>query len=136
MKKVDKDYVDNYFMQQEKVLARLKEIAQLMYEEGDYNYGPYNVGWRDELIEQWDHSSVILKLSCPEPYEDWDNEEEYVIPLWYLDASDSEIRADVRGKKNEVDDRDLRDAIERLKREAKQLGFSLVKVGEDYEFNT
>ena len=123
---VDEGYINNYFKQQGKIINRLKEIAQIMYENSDdHEWGPYQIEWSEESIEMSTYY-VVLKLSSPEPYEDWDNEEEYNIPYRYLTASDCDIAVDVSAKSEALFDREAELQVNELRTTARLLGYDIV----------
>ena len=123
---VDEGYINNYFTQQEKIIARLKEVAQIMCDNSDeYEWGPYQIEWEEESIEMSIYY-VTLKLSSPEPYEDWDNEECYNIPYGYLTASYVDIEDDVRSKTQASNKQDREQEVRTLRAKALFLGYDLV----------
>ena len=127
---VDEGYINNYFKQQEKIIARLKEIAQIMYDNSDdHGWGPSQIEWSEESIEMSTYY-VTLKLASPEPYEDWDNEEVYNIPYRYLTASYGDIEDDVRSKEEVSNKQDREQEVCTLRTKALLLGYDIVETGE------
>ena len=126
---VDEGYINNYFKQQEKIIARLKEIAQIMYDNSDdYDWGPSQIEWSEESIEMSTYY-VTLKLMSPEPYEDWDNEECYNIPYEYLTASSSNIERDVKSKSESSTQLEKEMEVHALRTKALLLGYDIVERG-------
>ena len=127
---VDEGYINNYFKQQEKIIARLKEIAQIMYDNSDdHEWGPSQIEWSEESIEISTYY-VTLKLTSLEPYEDWDNEECYNIPYEYLTASYGDIEDDVKSKAVASTNRKREQEVRTLRANALFLGYDLVETEE------
>ena len=129
MKEVNKSYVREYFEQHDKVLARLKEIAQIMYENSEgHDLGPYQTDWDEEHMVHcgW---GVRLDMRTTDPYESWEYEECYKIPYVYLDASDEDIAADVSAGEAVTLKHDKEKRLKAFKEEAEALGYVINKEG-------